>query len=64
MKKKIIHYVLLCENKWMFTQQILKSASRRSKKLVKEIVLSHVFFLKLNLVLGIYSKSYIKNIKY
>jgi len=58
-----MHYTLLCENKWMFTQQILKSANQRSKKLLKEIVLSCVLF-KLNLVLGIYSKSYIKNIKY
>jgi len=47
----------------MFTQQILKSANQRSKKLLKGIVLSCVLF-KLNLVLGIYSKSYIKNIKY
>lgn len=41
----------------------IKVANRRNKKLLKEIVLSRVFF-KLNLVLGIYSKSYIKNIKY
>jgi len=58
-----MHYILLCENKWMFTQQILKSVNQRNKNLLKEIVMSRVFF-KLNLVLGIYSKSYIKNIKY